>query len=142
MKFSVQLSPYYPDKGFGGKRLCDDMLELAVTCDRLGYESVSLTEHHLINILLMPAPLHLAIKIADATEHIAIMTAVVVLPLHDMRVYAGELIIADILTDGRLLLGASRGAFEFRNLPHGGAARDHQGEIRRITRRADRAAVA
>ena len=113
MKFCVQLSPYLPDASYGGKRLLDDMMEHALLCERLGYESVSLTEHHLINILLMPAPLQFAIKIADATERLKIMIAVSVLPIHDMRVFAGEVVIADIFTDGRLLLGVSRGAFPF-----------------------------
>ena len=113
MKFCLQLSPYLPDASYGGRRLLADMMEHAVLCDRLGYESVSLTEHHLINILLMPAPLQFAIKIADATAHLKIMIAVSVLPIHDMRVFAGEVVVADIFTEGRLLLGVSRGAFPF-----------------------------
>ena len=113
MDFSIQLSAYYPDKAYGGRRLYQDMLEQAVLGDRLGYDAVSLTEHHLINILLMPAPLQFAVKIADATERIKIMTSVAVLPLHDMRIYAGEVVCADIFTEGRLMLGVGRGAFGF-----------------------------
>ena len=113
MEFSIQLSAYYPDKGYGGDRLYRDMLEQALLGDRLGYDAVSLTEHHLINILLMPAPLQFAVKIADATERVKIMTSVAVLPLHDMRSYAGEVVCADIFTEGRLMLGVGRGAFGF-----------------------------
>ncbi len=113
MDFSIQLSAYYPDKSYGGDRLYRDMLEQAVLSDRVGFDAVSLTEHHLINILMMPAPLQFAVKIADATERVKIMTSVVVLPLHDMRIFAGEVIAADIFTDGRLMLGVGRGAFPF-----------------------------
>ncbi len=113
MDFSIQLSAYYPDKSYGGDRLYRDMLEQAVLADRLGYDAVSLTEHHLINILLMPAPLQFAVKIADATERLKILTSVVVLPLHDMRIFAGEVIAADIFTGGRLMLGVGRGAFAY-----------------------------
>ncbi len=113
MKFSVQLSAYLPDRAYGGDRLYADMLEQAVLCDRLGYDAVSITEHHLLNILLMPAPLQFAVKIASATERVKIMTSVVVLPIHDMRILAGELVVADIFTEGRLLLGVGRGAFAF-----------------------------
>ena len=113
MDFSIQLSAYYPDKSYGGDRLYRDMLEQAVLADRVGFDAVSLTEHHLINILMMPAPLQFAVKIADATERVKIMTSVVVLPLHDMRVFAGEVVAADIFTDGRLMLGVGRGAFPF-----------------------------
>ena len=113
MDFSIQLSAYYPDKSYGGDRLYADMLEQAVAADRLGFDAVSITEHHLINILLMPAPLQFAVKIADATERVKIMTSVVVLPLHDMRILAGEVVAADIFTDGRLMLGVGRGAFGY-----------------------------
>ena len=113
MKFSIQLSAYYPDHNLGGKQLYQNMLDQAVLADRLGYDAVSITEHHLINILLMPAPLQFAVKIASLTNRVKIMTSVVVLPLHDMRVYAGEVVCADIFTDGRLMLGVGRGAFAF-----------------------------
>ena len=113
MEFSVQLSSYYPDKSYGGDRVYADMLEQAVLADGLGFDAVSLTEHHLINILMMPAPLQFAVKIAERTERIRIMTSVVVLPLHDMRIYAGEVVCADIFTEGRLMLGVGRGAYKF-----------------------------
>ena len=90
MKFSIQLSAYYPDKRSGGDRLYRDMLEQAILADKMGYDAVSITEHHLINILMMPAPLQFAVKIASEAQRVKIMTSVVVLPLHDMRVYAGE----------------------------------------------------
>ena len=62
---------------------------------------------------MMPAPLQFAVKIAAHTKNIKIMTSVVVLPLHDMRTYAGEVVVADIFTEGRLLLGVGRGAFKY-----------------------------
>ena len=86
MEFCVQLSCDYPDKEYGADRLYQDMLAQAVLADELGYESVAITEHHLINILMMPAPLQFAVKIASVTRRVNIITAVVVLPLHDMRV--------------------------------------------------------
>ena len=113
MRFCIQLSAYYPDKSYGGDRVYSDMLEMARCADRSGYDSVAITEHHLLNILMMPAPLQFAVKIAGETEHIDIITAVCVLPLHDMRVFAGELVCADIFTDQRLLVGVGRGAFGF-----------------------------
>jgi alkanesulfonate monooxygenase SsuD/methylene tetrahydromethanopterin reductase-like flavin-dependent oxidoreductase (luciferase family) len=113
MKFNIQLSAYYPDKSYGGDRVYLDMLEQARCADRCGYESVGITEHHLINILMMPAPLQFAVKIASQTENIKIITAVSVLPLHDMRILAGELVCADIFTDHRLMFGIGRGAFGY-----------------------------
>ncbi len=113
MEFSIQLSADYPNKDYGGDRVYADMLEQARLADRMGFDAVSVTEHHLINCLMMPAPLTFAVKIAAETERVKIMTSVVVLPLHDMRVFAGEVVVADIFTEGRLLLGVGRGAFKY-----------------------------
>ncbi len=113
MQFCVQLSAYYPDKSYGGERVYGDMLEQARVADRCGYESIAITEHHLINILMMPAPLQFAVKLAAETQQLKIVTAVSVLPLHDMRILAGEIVCADIFTDHRLVLGVGRGAFAF-----------------------------
>ncbi len=113
MDFSIQLSSYYPDPNYGGDRIYRDMLEQAMLADQLGYDAVSITEHHLINILMMPAPLQFAVKIASMTQRVKILTSVTVLPLHDMRTYAGELVCADIFTDHRLILGVGRGAFAY-----------------------------
>ena len=113
MEFSIQLSADYPDKSYGGDRVYRDMLNQAILGDRMGFDAVSITEHHLMNCLMMPAPLQFAVKIAAHTEQIKIMTSIVVLPLHDMRSYAGEVVVADIFTEGRLLLGVGRGAFKF-----------------------------
>lgn len=113
MEFNHFLSSYLPDPAYGGKRLLDDMVEQAKAADRLGYRGVTIPEHHLINILLMPSPLQMAVKVAAETERLEIMTSVVVLPLHDMRILAGEVAQADILCDGRLVLGVGRGAFAY-----------------------------
>lgn len=113
MDFSIQLSAYYPDKSYGGDRIYADMLEQAVLADSVGFDAVSLTEHHLMNILMLPAPLQFAVKISDHTKQCKILTSVVVLPLHDMRIYAGEVVCADIFTNGRLMLGVGRGAFGY-----------------------------
>jgi len=113
VEFSIQLSADYPDKSYGGDRVYQDMLDQAMLADRLGVDAVSITEHHLVNCLMMPAPLQFAVKIAAHTDHLKILTSVVVLPLHDMRTFAGEVVVADIFTEGRLLLGVGRGAFAY-----------------------------
>ncbi len=113
MEFSHFLSSYYPDPSYGGKRLFADMVEQATTTERLGYRSVTIPEHHLINILLTPSPLQMAVKVASVTECLDLVTSVAVLPIRDMRVFAGEVAQADILTDGRLVLGVGRGAFGY-----------------------------
>jgi alkanesulfonate monooxygenase SsuD/methylene tetrahydromethanopterin reductase-like flavin-dependent oxidoreductase (luciferase family) len=113
MDFNHFLSAYYPDKSYGGDRLYADMVEQAKLADRLGFRGVTIPEHHLINILLVPDPLQLAVKVAAVTSQVEIVTSVCVLPLHDMRTFAGASIQADILCEGRLILGVGRGAFAY-----------------------------
>ena len=113
MEFNHFLSSYLPDPAYGGRRLYADMVEQAVTAERLGYRGVTLPEHHLINVLLTPSPLLMAVKVAGVTQRLELVTSVVVLPLHDMRMLAGEIVQADILTDGRLVVGVGRGAFAY-----------------------------
>ena len=113
MDFDLHFSMDYHDKSYGSQRLYTDMLDQAILADRLGYASVSVTEHHLLELGVMPAPLTAAVKIAAHTKHVEILTGVVVLPLHDMRTYAGEVIVADIFANGRLVLGVGRGAYAF-----------------------------
>ncbi len=111
MDFCHFLTSYMPDPSIGSKVHFDNMIEQSVLAEKLGYKTVSIPEHHLVNILMMPSPLQMAVKIAALTKKINITTGIAVLPLHDMRTYAGEVASADILTDGRLILGVGRGAF-------------------------------
>jgi alkanesulfonate monooxygenase SsuD/methylene tetrahydromethanopterin reductase-like flavin-dependent oxidoreductase (luciferase family) len=62
---------------------------------------------------MMPSPLQMAVKISSLTNKIRLSTSVAVLPIHDMRTFAGEVATADILTEGRLVLGVGRGAFSW-----------------------------
>jgi alkanesulfonate monooxygenase SsuD/methylene tetrahydromethanopterin reductase-like flavin-dependent oxidoreductase (luciferase family) len=113
MEFSYFLSSYMPDPSYGGRRLYADMVEQAVTAEKVGYRGVAIPEHHLINILMVPSPLQLAVKIATLTRRIELATSVVVLPIRDMRIVAGEIVQAHALCDERLVIGVGRGAFPY-----------------------------
>ena len=113
MDFSYFLSSYMPDAAYGGKRVYADMLDQALAAEKLGYRGVAIPEHHLINILMVPSPLQMAVKIATLTHRIEIMTSVVVLPIRDVRILAGEIVQAHVLCDERLIVGVGRGAFPY-----------------------------
>lgn len=113
MDFCTHLSMDYKHRDYGGARIYKDMIEQAEMADRVGFEAVSVTEHHLLNLGMMPATLMSVVKVAAHTRNVKILTAVAVLPLHDMRSYAGEVILADIFTEGRLILGVGRGAYAY-----------------------------
>jgi alkanesulfonate monooxygenase SsuD/methylene tetrahydromethanopterin reductase-like flavin-dependent oxidoreductase (luciferase family) len=113
MDFNHFLNAHMLDPATGGVRLYREMTEQAVHAEACGYRGVSIPEHHLINILLIPSPLQFAVHVAARTKRVEIVTAIAVLPIRDMRVFAGEVVQASILTDHRLILGVGRGAFRW-----------------------------
>ena len=113
MEFNHFLSAYLRDPAMGGRQLYKNMLAQARQAEACGYRGVTIPEHHLINILLVPSPLQMAVHVAAHTERIELVTSVAVLPIRDMRVFAGEVVQASALTDGRLVLGVGRGAFAY-----------------------------
>lgn len=112
MDFIHFLSSHMLDPATGGKQLYRDTVEQAVNAEALGYHGVGIPEHHLVNILLVPSPLQMAVKIAAHTKNLKLMTSVCQLPLRDMRIFAGEVVQAQALCEGRLMLGVGKGAFD------------------------------
>jgi flavin-dependent trigonelline monooxygenase, oxygenase component len=100
------LSSHMLDPTIGGKRLYKSVVEQALHAEKVGYHGVAIPEHHLVNILLIPSPLQIAVKLAAHTSRIKLMTAVCQLPLRDMRIFAGEVIQAQALCEGMIVAAA------------------------------------
>ena len=67
MDFVHFLSSHMLDPSLGGKRLYKNVVAQAVHAEALGYRGVGIPEHHLLNILLIPAPLQMAVKVAASS---------------------------------------------------------------------------
>lgn len=113
MDFTHFLSSHMLDPATGGKQLYRNTVEQAIHAEACGYDGVGIPEHHLVNILLIPSPLQMAVKIAAHTKRVKLVTSICQLPIRDMRVFAGEVVQAQALCDGRLMLGVGKGAFGF-----------------------------
>lgn len=113
MDFVHFLSSHMLDPTTGGKKLYREVVEQAIHAEACGYRGVGIPEHHLVNVLLIPSPLQMAVKIAAHTSRMSLMTSICQLPIRDMRVFAGEVVQAQALCDGRLMLGVGKGAFGF-----------------------------
>ena len=85
MDFNHFLTSYMPNPNVGSKVHFQNMIEQSILAEKLGYKKVSIPEHHLINLLMMPSPLQMAVKIASLTKNISNSTSEAVIPLHEIR---------------------------------------------------------
>jgi flavin-dependent trigonelline monooxygenase, oxygenase component len=113
MQFIHFLNSHLLDPKIGAGRHYSQVLEQAVAADRLGYRGVGIPEHHLVNLLLIPSPLQMAVAIAARTRRVELVTSICQLPIRDMRIFAGEVVQAQALCEGRLMLGVGKGAFGY-----------------------------
>ncbi|MSO75580.1 MAG: LLM class flavin-dependent oxidoreductase [Alphaproteobacteria bacterium] len=90
-----------------------DQVRLA---EALGFDIAWFAEHHFANLSISPSPLMAAAWCGAKTERIRVGPGVVVLPLYQPMRLVEEIAYADILTEGRLVLGVGSGSHhhEFR----------------------------
>lgn len=85
------------------------MIEQVERMEALGYDHVWLTEHHFTEDAYNPVPLAMASALAARTQRIRIGTFVMLMPfMHPVRA-AEEVVLADILSNGRFDLGVGQG---------------------------------
>jgi alkanesulfonate monooxygenase SsuD/methylene tetrahydromethanopterin reductase-like flavin-dependent oxidoreductase (luciferase family) len=89
--------------------------------ERLGYDSVWMSEHHFTEDGYMPSVIAMSAAIAAVTEKLAISQNVLLLPFqHPLRL-AEDLAVLDNLSGGRMMLGVGmgyvRGEFEALGIP-------------------------
>lgn len=110
MKFGAFLAVTDLNEGKSQKELFDDLINLAVAAEELGYDYVWLPEHELHRFIINSASLQEAVAIAARTKRIRIGTAIFITPLFHPLTLAADIAEADILTDGRYEAGIGRGA--------------------------------
>ena len=96
-------------------QLYGQALEQIAEAERLGFDSVWLTEHHFCDDGYTPSPLVIAAAIGARTQRMRIGTNLMILPLHDPVRIAEDTATLSLLTGGRFDLGVGIGyrALEF-----------------------------
>jgi alkanesulfonate monooxygenase SsuD/methylene tetrahydromethanopterin reductase-like flavin-dependent oxidoreductase (luciferase family) len=90
------------------RRQVDDFVDFAVLAEELGFDGITLTEHH-APLMTCPSPHLLLAAAAMRTSRIRLGTAVTVLPLYSPIRVAEEAGTLDLLSGGRFELGLGRG---------------------------------
>jgi alkanesulfonate monooxygenase SsuD/methylene tetrahydromethanopterin reductase-like flavin-dependent oxidoreductase (luciferase family) len=100
------------DPGFSGVPLADRYaaaLDMAAWADRMGFVSLTLSEHHGSPDGYLPSPLPMAAAVAARTERITIQVAAMVAAFHDPLRLAEDAAVVDLLSGGRLELVIANG---------------------------------
>jgi len=91
------------------ERLYAQALEQIVEAERLGFDSIWITEHHFCDDGYTPSPLVMAGAIGSRTHRMRIGTNLMILPLHNPVRIAEDAATLSLLTGGRFDLGVGIG---------------------------------
>jgi len=90
------------------QRQVNDFVDFAVLAEELGFDGITVTEHH-APLMVCPSPHLLLAAAAVKTSRIRLGTAVTVLPQYNPLRVAEEAGMLDLLSNGRFELGLGRG---------------------------------
>lgn len=92
------------------EQLLDDVTQLSMLADRLGFDAIYVAEHHFTEYGRMPAPLPYLSYLAGLTERVDLGIAVIEAPYCHPLKLVEEAALVDRLSGGRLRLGLGSGA--------------------------------
>jgi alkanesulfonate monooxygenase SsuD/methylene tetrahydromethanopterin reductase-like flavin-dependent oxidoreductase (luciferase family) len=89
-----------------------ELIAEAALADSVGFDTIWLAEVHFApHFCVMPAPMIILASIAERTKRLRLGLAVNLVPLHHPMRLAEETAMLDVLSGGRVVFGAGRGAF-------------------------------
>jgi alkanesulfonate monooxygenase SsuD/methylene tetrahydromethanopterin reductase-like flavin-dependent oxidoreductase (luciferase family) len=108
MKIGLFTEFSYPGKS--EQQTYADVIEQIIAADELGYDFFSITESYGKDLFsCSPFPLGLYVAAAQRAARIRFLTGIISMPLHHPAMLASEVAAADLLTNGRIMVGIGRG---------------------------------
>jgi alkanesulfonate monooxygenase SsuD/methylene tetrahydromethanopterin reductase-like flavin-dependent oxidoreductase (luciferase family) len=108
MKIGLFTEFSYPGKS--ERQTYAEVLEQIAVADELGYDFFSTTESYgKDSFSCSPFPLGLFVAAAQRAKRIRFLTGIISAPIHHPAVLASEIAAADLLTEGRIMVGIGRG---------------------------------
>ncbi len=94
-------------------KLYEDFIGLCKIADEGGMRALWTGEHHGMEFTIAPNPFTTLADIAHHTKNLRLGTGTVVVPFWHPIKLAGEAAMTDLMTGGRLEIGAARGAYSY-----------------------------
>jgi alkanesulfonate monooxygenase SsuD/methylene tetrahydromethanopterin reductase-like flavin-dependent oxidoreductase (luciferase family) len=110
MELGIFLAGHWLDHSVSPQKFYDQLIEQAVTADRLGFDTVWLTEHFMIDYIAIPDPMQIAAIIFERTKRIKVGVAVFIAPNHHPLKLAAQIAQLDVISQGRFVAVIGRGA--------------------------------
>ncbi len=107
LRFGLHYSGQSPEGEW--ERIYRRTIEQAKEAETLGYDVLSVAEHHFLPDGWIPAPTVFLGGLATATEKIDLLSNIVILPLHNPIEVAEQAVVLDLLSGGRFHLGVAIG---------------------------------
>ncbi len=113
MEFSLFAHMDRMDAGQAHPALYADFIELCKMADQGGMRAIWTGEHHAMDFTVTPNPFTTLVDLSHHTKNVRLGTGTVIVPFwHPIRL-AGEAAMADLITGGRIEIGAARGAYSY-----------------------------
>ena len=109
MEFGLEIGGYWPSNGHHINNLIPEMIKVVKVADKIGLDAVVVGEHHFMDYGATPSPVAVVCNLAPMITIPRLVTAILMLPMHNAPIMAGEIALADHLTGGRLEIGPARG---------------------------------